>query len=149
MGDCMKERIQSDMIAAMKSGNKELLSVIRMVKAQIQLDEINTKKTLTDEDVISIISKQIKSRKDSIIEFEKGNRTDLIDKTNGEIEILMTYLPEQLTTEEVTDIVTKVIISVGATSTNDIGKIMKELLPLVKGKADMGLVNKVIKDKLS
>ena len=145
----MKERIQNDMIAAMKSGNKELLSVIRMVKAQIQLDEINSKKTLTDEDVISIISKQIKSRKDSIVEFEKGNRQDLIDKTNDEIKILMTYLPTQLSEEEVMTIVTKIINDVNATTSNDMGKIMKELLPLIKGKADMGLVNKIIKEKLN
>ena len=145
----MKERIQNDMIAAMKSGNKELLSVIRMVKAQIQLDEINSKKTLTDEDVISIISKQIKSRKDSIVEFEKGNRQDLIDKTNDEIKILMTYLPTQLSEEEVMKIVTKIINDVNATTSNDMGKIMKELLPLIKGKADMGLVNKIIKEKLN
>ena len=145
----MREQLQKDMIAAMKSGDKELLSVIRMVKSQIQLDEIASKKEATDDEVISVISKQIKMRKDSITEFEKGNRQDLIDKTNSEIELLKRYLPEQLDEATLNKIIDETMIKVDATTSNDIGKLMKELIPLVKGKADMGLVNTIIKSKLS
>lgn len=145
----MRNTITNDMIAAMKSGDKELLSVIRMVKAQIQLDEINTKRELTDDEVISIISKQIKMRKDSIVEFEKGNRIDLINQTNSEIELLKRYLPVQLSEDEINKIIDNAIKDNNITSTSDMGKLMKELIPLLKGKADMGLVNTIIKTKLS
>lgn len=145
----MLEQLNNDMIGAMKAKDKEKLSVIRMVKAAAQLEEINKKKKLTDDDVIAIISKQIKMRKESIEEFKKANRTDLIDQTQSEIEILITYLPVQLSDDELSNIVSEVITNVGATGTNDMGKIMKELLPLIKGKADMSRVNALIKEKLS
>lgn len=145
----MLEKLTNDMISAMKAKDKEKLSVIRMVKAAIQLEEINKKKKLEDEDVIAIISKQIKMRKESIEEFKKANRSDLIDQTQSEIDILVTYLPVQLSEEELSNIISEVITKVEAKSATDMGKIMKELLPLIKGKADMGQVNGMIKEKLS
>lgn len=145
----MKDRLNTDMIAAMKSGNKELLSVIRMVKSQIQLEEIALKRDLNDDEVITIVSKQIKMRNDSIAEFEKGNRQDLIDKTQSEIELLKPYLPEQLSDEELNKIIDEVINKNTISSMSQIGLLMKDLVPLIKGKADMSIVNNIIKSKLN
>jgi uncharacterized protein YqeY len=145
----MLDKINKDMISAMKSKDKETLSVIRMIKASIQLDEINKKRQLEDDEIISIITKQVKMRKESIEEFKKANRTDLIEQTESEIEILNKYLPEQLSDDELTAIIESVIEKVDAKTTNDIGKIMKEIIPLTKGKADMAKVNLIIKQQLN
>ncbi len=145
----MREKILNDLLEAMKSQNKETLLVIRSIKSAMQLEEINLKRNLNDDEVISVISKQIKTRKDSIIEFEKGKRQDLIDATNREIEILMKYLPEQLTSEELTKIIDEVFNKVNPTSSKDMGKIMSEITPLVKGKADMKEVSNLIKERLN
>lgn len=145
----MLEKITNDMITAMKAKDKKKLDVVRMIKGAIQLEEINKKKKLEDDDVIAIISKQIKMRKESIEEFKKANRVDLIEQTESEITILNEYLPEQISDEELTKIITDVIVKVDAKVASDMGKIMKELIPLIKGKADMGKVNMIIKEKLS
>ena len=145
----MRERILTDLVSAMKNKDKERLSVLRMVKGAMQLEEINVKHELEDDEVIRIISKQIKTRKDSIVEFEKGNRTDLIDATNNEINILEEYMPEQMTEEEISKVINDVFGQINPTSPKDMGKIMSTISPLVKGKADMGLVNKMIKEKLN
>lgn len=143
----MRERIMKDLVSAMKSGDKETLSVLRMLKGAIQLEEINKKSELNEEETISAISKQIKTRKESIASFK--DRQDLIDKTQSEIDILVKYMPEQLSEEEVIKIVENVFEEVKPESQKDMGKIMGKLMPLVKGKADMTLVNQIIKDKLS
>lgn len=108
----MIERINNDMIAAMKNKDTETLNVIRMVKGAIQLEEISKKRKLEDEEIIGIVAKQIKLRKESIAEFEKGNRDDLINKTINEISILNNYLPPQLSDEELSDIISDVIARV-------------------------------------
>lgn len=145
----MKNRIVEDIKVAMKAQAKETLAVVRMLKADIQMAELNKKDELTDDEIISIVSKQIKMRKDSIKEFEKGNRNDLIEQANSEIKILEKYLPEQLSEEEVIKIIEDVFNKVNPTSNSDMGKIMGLLNPLVKGKADMGFVSKIVKEKLS
>ena len=145
----MKERILKDMVSAMKSQDKLRLSVLRMVKGAIQLEEINKKSELTDEDVIGVLSKQIKTRKESIIDFEKGNRLDLIEQTNKEISILNEYMPAQLSEEEVNKIIDDAFSKVNPTSQSDMGKIMGIITPLLKGKADMSSVSKKVKEKLS
>lgn len=145
----MRERILTDLISAMKSKDKERLAVLRMVKGAMQLEEINVKRELNDDEVIRIISKQIKTRKDSIAEFEKGNRNDLIDATNKEIEILNEYMPVQMTEEEISKVIDEVFAEIKPESPKDMGKIMGAISPLVKGKADMGLVNKMIKERLN
>ena len=145
----MREKILEDLKHAMKEQNKELLSVIRMVKGAIQMEELKVKHPLTDEEVITILSREIKTRKESIAEFEKGNRTDLIEKTQGEVNLLQTYMPEQLSEEEVEKIVNETIKEVNPTSTSDMGKIMGSLTPKLKGKADMSLVSKKVREKLS
>ena len=144
----MRNQILEDLKNAMKNQDKEKLSVIRMVKGAIQMTELNKKHELSDEEVIDVITKEIKSRKDSINEFKKGNREDLVKKTEDEIRILSEYLPEQLTEEELNTIIDEVFEIVKPESTKDMGKIMKELTPKVKGKADMGLVSKIVKEKI-
>lgn len=144
----MKDRILKDIVTSMKEKDKERLSVLRMVKGAIQLEEINKKETLKDEDVIGVLAKQIKTRKESIAEFEKGNRQDLIDQTNREIAILEEYMPEQLSMEEVEKIIEETFESVKPESMKDMGRIMKEVTPKLKGKADMSMVSTKIRTKL-
>ena len=144
----MRNQILEDLKTAMKNQDKERLAVIRMVKGSIQISELNKKHELSDEEVIEVISKEIKSRKDSINEFKKGGREDLIQKTQNEINILSEYLPKQLTEEEITEIIDAVFNKVKPESSKDMGKVMKELKPQVSGKTDMGLVSKIVKNKI-
>lgn len=144
----MREKILEDLKIAMKNKDKETLAVIRMVKGAIQMEELNTKKELTDDEVIGIISKQIKTRKESIVEFEKGGRSDLAEQTNSEIRILEQYLPEQLTEEEVMQIIDDAFETVKPESMKDMGKLMGVITPKVKGKADMGEISKIIKSRI-
>lgn len=145
----MREKILEDLKNAMKNQDKERLSVIRMVKGAMQLEELEKKHELSDDEMVSIISKQIKTRKDSIIEFEKGKRQDLIDKTNSEIAILNEYMPKQLSIEEINKEIDKIFEELNPTSISDIGKIMGKASSLFKGKADLGEVNKLIKERLN
>lgn len=145
----MRNQIIEDLKKAMKVQDKLKLSVIRMVKSSIQMKELDLKRELTDEEVIDVISKQIKTRNDSIKEFEKGGREDLVEATSKEIEILSTYLPKQLSDEEVNEIVDRVFDDIKPESSKDMGKIMKAITPLVKGKADMGKVSSIIKSRLN
>lgn len=145
----MKNKLLSDLTAAMKSQDKETLSVLRMVKGAIQLDEINKKHELTDDEFIAVVSKQIKTRKESIIEFEKANRTDLVDKTTKEIEILNKYMPEQLTEEEILKVIDEAFNTINPQVQSDMGKLMGYVNPKLKGKADMSFVSKTIKERLA
>ena len=145
----MRDKILEDLKMAMKSQDKETLAVIRMVKGAMQLEELNKKKQLDDDEMVALIAKQIKMRKESIVEYEKGNRKDLVDKTNNEIEILNRYMPEQLTNEELMAIIDEAFKTLMPTSTKDMGKIIGFISPKVKGKADMGEVSKIIKGRLN
>lgn len=145
----MRERILDDLKTAMKKQDKDTLKVIRMVKGSMQLKEIDLKHELNDDEVIDIISKEIKTRRDSIKEFEKGNRQDLVDETLNEIKILENYLPAQLSDDEVNSIIDDVFSKVEPKGMQDMGKIMGMVSPLVKGKADLGQVSSKIKSKLS
>ena len=145
----MKDKILKDLVSAMKSQDKETLSVLRMVKGAIQLEEIKIKKELTDEDVVAVISKQIKTTKESITEFEKAGRTDLIDQTKQEIEILSKYMPEQLSEDEVLKVIDEAFLAINPTAQSDMGKLMGFVTPKLKGKADMSFVSKTIKERLS
>lgn len=145
----LNDRIMNDLKEAMKNKDSFKLGVIRMVKGAIQLEKINKKRDLNDEEVIDVISKQIKLRKDSINEFEKAGRNDLADTTKKEVEVLNEYMPEQLSSEEVNKIIDEAFVKVNPTSQKDMGLIMKEVTPKVKGKADMGEVSRIIKEKLS
>lgn len=145
----MREKILADLVAAMKNQDKETLAVLRMVKGAMQLEEINVKHELTDDEVLTVLVKQIKTRKESIVEFEKGNRLDLIEATNKEIEILNKYMPEQLSDEEVNKIIDEAFAEIKPESNKDMGKIMAYVNPKLKGKTDMSKVSQIIKSKLS
>ena len=144
----MKERLMEDLKSAMKSQDKIKLAVIRMVKAAIQMEEIAKGRALDDAELVGILSKQIKTRKEANVEFEKAGRTDLVEQNNKEIEILNVYMPKMMDESEIEALVKEVFAKVNPTGTNDIGKVMKEIAPLVKGKADMSLVNSIIKKNL-
>ena len=145
----MYETLKKAIVDAMKEKDILKVQTLRGVKGEIDLEHINKKVEITDELVIDVISHQIKTRKESISEFEKGNRSDLIEKTNIEIELLSKYLPEQLSHDELMNLINSVFVKVNPTSAKDMGLIMKELTPLVKGKCDMKEVSLIIKDKLS
>ena len=146
----MLEQINNDIKEAMKSKDALKLATLRMLKGAIDLERINKKlDKVLDEDIVTIIGKQIKTRKESILEFEKGNRQDLIEKTNEEINILNVYMPEMMTEEEITSVVIDAINEVNATSVKDMGSVMRIVSPKLKGKADMSLVSSIIKSKLN
>ena len=142
------ERLNSDLKDAMKNKDSFALSVIRMAKGAIQLESINKKKELSEDELVGIISKQIKLRKDSITEFEKAGRDDLVEQNKKEIEVLNKYMPEQLSLDEINKIIEEAFTKLNPTN-KDMGLIMKEVSPKLKGKADMGQVNAIIKDKLA
>ena len=143
------EKLNLDLKDAMKNKDSFALSVIRMAKGAIQLESINKKKDLNDDEVVGIISKQIKLRKDSITEFEKAGRNDLVEQNKAEIELLQKYMPEQFSVEEINNIIDEIFGKINPTSSKDMGLIMKELSPKLKGKADMGYVNGIIKNRLN
>lgn len=140
----LKEKLMADLKEAMKSKSKVNKDVITMVRAAIKQREVDDRKELTDADIIDIIAKQIKQKKDSIPDFEKDNRQDLIDLTNQEIKILLEYLPPQLSDEELDSIVREAIEQTGAQTKKDLGKLMALIMPKVKGKADGKHVNEIV-----
>lgn len=146
------ETISNDMKEAMKAHDKDSLNTIRLLKSAIDMYLVNNKmerNSCSDEIVIDIVSKQVKTHKESIEEFKKGNRQDLVDKLLKEIDLLSKYLPKQLTEEEINSEIDKVFDKVKLTSMKDMGLIMKELTPIFKGKADMKTVNEIVRSKLN
>ncbi|EJS72342.1 hypothetical protein CN425_12260 [Bacillus cereus] len=137
-------RLNDDMKQAMKNKQKEKLTVIRMVKAALQNEGIKLQHTLTEEEELTVLAREVKQYKDSLLEFKKAGREDLVDKLQSEIQILSAYLPEQLTEEDLVDVIKQVISEVGATSKADMGKVMTAVMPKVKGKTDGSLVNKLV-----
>lgn len=146
------ETISNDMKEAMKAHDKDSLNTIRLLKSAIDMYLVNNKldrNTCSDEIVVDVVSKQVKTHKESIEEFKKGNRQDLVDKLLKEIELLSKYLPKQLTEEEINTEIDKVFDKVKPTSVKDMGLIMKELTSIFKGKADMKTVNEIVRSKLN
>ncbi|OSX55072.1 GatB/YqeY domain-containing protein [Anoxybacillus ayderensis] len=143
------ERLNNDMKQAMKNKEKDKLSVIRMVKSALQNEAIKLGKTLTEDEELTVLSRELKQRKDSLQEFEKAGRTDLVNKVKEEITVLELYMPKQLSEEELVQIVKETIAEVGASSKADMGKVMGAIMPKVKGKADGSLVNKLVQQHLS
>lgn len=146
------DKISKDMIEAMKQKDKDKVSTLRLLKSGIDkylIDNKMERHDASDEIVIEVISKQVKTHKESIEQFKAGNRQDLIDGLNKEIELLSTYLPEQLSEEELRKAIDEVFDKIKPSSIKDMGLIMKELKPLVNGKADMKEVNTIVKEKLS
>ena len=145
----IKEQLANDMKEAMKAKEKERLAVIRMVRGDIRQQEIDGKTELDDEAVIAVISKEVKMRKDSIVDFQKGGRDDLVAQNEAEIAFLMPYLPKQLTEDEVRELVKEAVEKTGASSPKDMGKVMGALMPKVKGRADGKMVNQLVKEALN
>lgn len=140
--------LKKDMITAMKAKDKETLSVVRMLKASVQNEQINLGHDLTPDEENALMAKEYKQRKDSLAEFEKGGRQDLVDATKQEMAVVAKYMPEQMSTEEVQRVVEETIEEVNASSMKDFGKVMGAIMPKVKGKADGKVVNETVKKVL-
>ncbi len=144
----LQEKLQEDLKAAMKSRDSRRLSVIRLAKAAIKNTEIAKKKELGDDEVLEVLNREVKQRRDAIPEFQKGNRPDLVENLEAEIAILMEYLPQQMSEEEIRQVAKEAVAAVGARDARDMGKVMGALMPKVKAKADGRLVNQVVKELL-
>ncbi|KIY22685.1 MULTISPECIES: GatB/YqeY domain-containing protein [Mesobacillus] len=144
------ERLNNDMKQAMKNKEKDRLTTIRMIKASLQNEAIKFgKQELSEDEELTVLSREVKQRKDSLQEFEKAGREDLVEKTQTELKHVEVYMPQQLSEEEVTAIVKEAIAETGAASKADMGRVMAVLMPKVKGKADGSLVNKLVQQHLS
>jgi hypothetical protein len=146
----VKDRLIEDMKQAMKDkeAGKLRLSVIRMARASIRNIEIDRQKELTEDEVLDVLAKEVKMRRDSMEEFKKGNRDDLVQNLEAEIAVLLQYLPQQLSESEVRMLVAEAIAQAGASSVKEMGKVMAVLMPKVKGRADGKLVNTMVKEML-
>lgn len=145
----MVEKLNKDMIEALKNKDKDRLTVIRAVKAGMDKEKIDKKREVNDELLIDIVNREVKMRKESIEEFKKGNREDLIKETEYELDILKEYLPEQLSIEEVKKVIDEIFDEVKPTGQKDMGSVMREATAKLKGKADMKEVSNIIRTKLS
>jgi len=143
------EKIYEDLKAAMKSGDKVTLEVVRMLKSEFKYKQIELGRDLNDDEYIAVIASAAKKRREAIIGFEKGGRADLVAKETKELEIVNKYLPQQLSDEEIEKIIDVVIKEVNASTPTDIGAVMKALMPKVKGKADGRKVNELVAKKLN
>jgi uncharacterized protein len=133
---------------ALKNKDKQKLSTIRMLKSAIKKEEIDKKRPLNDDEIISVIMREVKQRKDSLAEYKAAGRDDLVEKEQAEIDILSAYLPEQMSEEELKALVQQVIEEVGAGSKADMGKVMSAIMPKVKGRAEGRLVNRLVQEAL-
>jgi uncharacterized protein len=144
------ERLNEDMKQAMKNKQKDRLSVIRMLKAALQNEAIKLgKQELTEDEELTVLSREVKQRKDSLQEFENAGREDLVEKIRTELTYVESYMPKQLTEEELTELIQQTITEVNASTKADMGKVMGAIMPKVKGRADGSLVNKLVQKHLS
>ncbi|HET7649153.1 MAG TPA: GatB/YqeY domain-containing protein [Gammaproteobacteria bacterium] len=144
----LKEQITNDMKDAMRAGDKSRLAVIRLILAAIKQREVDERIVLDDTQVLAVLDKMVKQRRDSVSQYQAGNRPDLAEKEQAEIELIQSYLPAQLTDAELDAMVANAIQSTGAAGIKDMGKVMGLLKPKVQGRADMGAVSARIKSKL-
>jgi uncharacterized protein len=145
----LKERITDDMKAAMRAGEKERLGVIRMITAAIKQREVDERIVLDDTQVLSVLEKMIKQRKESLVQFQAGNRQDLVDKESAEITLLQAYMPSRLSDAEVDALIADAVTATGAASIKDMGKVMGIIKAKAQGRADMAAVGAKIKARLS
>jgi uncharacterized protein len=144
----LKERITDDMKAAMRAGEKDRLGVIRMITAAIKQREVDERISLDDAQVLSVLEKMIKQRKESLTQFQAGNRPDLVDKESAEIVLLQSYMPSQLSDGEIDALITDAVAATGAATLKDMGKVMGIIKAKAQGRADMAAVGAKIKAKL-
>jgi len=145
----LKNQVTEDMKSAMKAGEKDRLKVVRLILAAIKQVEIDKRIELDDAAVLAVLDKMVKQRRDSVEQFEKGNREDLAAIERAEIEVLDTYLPEQLSADELAAMVDEVIAATGAESMRDMGKVMGQIKAMAAGRADMGAVSATVKERLN
>lgn len=145
----IETRLKNDLVLAMKEKDKLKLSVLRAIKGAYQLEAINKKTEINDDLILDCINKQIKMRRDSISEFEKAGRNDLVESYQAEVNVLMEYMPKMLTNEELNKIIDEVFEVVKPQSIKDLGSVMKEITPRVKNKCDMKELNTLIREKLN
>jgi uncharacterized protein YqeY len=145
----LKERITDDMKAAMRAGEKERLGLIRMITSAIKQREVDERILLDDIQVLSVLEKMIKQRKESLVQFQAGNRQDLVEKEAAEIALLQGYLPSQLSAAEIEALINDAVAATGAASIKDMGKVMAAIKVKAQGRADMAKVGAIIKAKLS
>lgn len=143
------QQLKADMITAMKNRDKETLGVVRMLKASVQNAQIEAGHDLTPDEEVAVMSREYKQRKESLAEFEKAGRQDLVDKTNNELKVVEKYMPKQLSAADVEKIVEETVQQVNAGSMKDFGKVMGAVMPKVKGQADGKVVNQTVKKILS
>ena len=143
------ERLNSDIKQAMKNKEKDKLTVIRMIKSSIQNEAIKTGNELSEDEELTVLSREVKQRKDSLHEVDKAGRQDLVAKIRTELQYVELYMPKQLSEEEVSEIVKQAISETGASSKAEMGKVMAVIMPKVKGKAEGSLVNKLVQQHLS
>ena len=148
-GSDLKQRITDDMKSCMREGDKERLGTIRLVLSAIKQQEVDSRTTLEDADIIAILDKMAKQRRESIEQFEKAGRDDLASKEKDELKVIQTYLPSQLSEEEIASIIDEAIQTTGAQTMRDMGKIMGIIKPKMQGRADMSAVSALIKSRLS
>ena len=144
----LKERLNADMKEALKAHDAARLSTIRMVISAVRNKEIDSRKDMDDEGVLSVLATSAKQRRESIEQYEKAGRQDLVDKEKAELEVIISYMPQQMSREEIETLVKDAVAESGAKGPNDMGKVMKVLMPKVKGRADGKLVNEVVKETL-
>ncbi len=144
----LKQRIDQDTREALKKKDSLRLSVLRMLKSEIKYKEIEKGSELSDDEVISVLSSSVKRRKDSIQQFEKGERDDLVSREKAELELVLKYLPEQLTEEELSQIINQAIKELNASGPSDLGKVMRQIMPEVRGRADGKRVNQMVSSQL-
>ena len=145
----LKNQITEDMKSAMKAGEKDRLKVVRLILAAIKQVEVDQRIELDDSAVLAVLDKMVKQRRDSVEQFENGNREDLAAIERAEIEVLETYLPEQLSADELAAMVDEVIAATGAESMRDRGKVMGQIKAKAAGRADMGVVSATVKERLN
>lgn len=145
----LKDRITADMKTAMKAGEKDRLGVIRMTLAAIKQREVDERKELTDADVLAVIEKMVKQRRESVTQYESGGRADLAAKESAEIDVLSEYLPEPLSADELSALIDAAIAETGAESLRDMGKVMARIKSDAQGRADMGAVSAQVKARLA
>jgi len=143
------EKITDDMKKAMKNKNKDRMKVLRLLRSDLKNAKIDKKGEFTEEDAMNVITKAAKNRKESIESYKKGDREDLVKAEQKELEVIEEYLPEQMSDEEIKELVDEVIEETGASSMQDIGKVMGSIMPKVKGKADGSKVQVIVRSKLS
>ncbi len=142
------ERLKDEQKAAMKAKDKPRLGAIRLALSAIKQREVDEKITLNDDDVLAVLTKMVKQRRDSVAQYEAAGRQDLADVEHAEISVLAEFMPQPLTEEEISALMDEAIAATGAASMQDMGKVMGVLKPQIRGRADMGIVSKLVKTKL-